>query len=257
MTKSRRAFTLVELLVVVGIIALLVAFLLPALARAQKQARAVVCLSNLWQLALVFHGYMTDNKGQPPGYNADGVLHLFIPRNDTGTEPALAFCPEAMEFGRMMGRGQYDYYNGTARHAWGVWYARPPAMDVPWWGLRGSSYGINMWVHSPTPGMPREWMPLIVSPRARRPDRVPLVADAAYPTPAPQMTDTPPANLVKPVDVETNSYNGMRCFCMARHGRAINVAFLDGHADRVPLDDLWQLQWHKEWAPSEVTLPPQ
>jgi prepilin-type N-terminal cleavage/methylation domain-containing protein/prepilin-type processing-associated H-X9-DG protein len=256
-STRRRAFTLVELLVVVGIIALLLAILLPALGRARKQARAVVCLSNLHQLAAVFHAYLSENKGRPPVHGADGVLDLLIPRNDTSTEPPLALCPEATEFGRMIGRGQYDSYNGTAHHAWGVWYARPPAMDVPWWGLRGSSYGINGWVYSLTPWSPAEWKPRAVSPRTPRPDRVPLMADAAYPKPYPRPTDAPPKNLTNPIDIETNTYEPMQSYCLARHGRAINVDFLDGHAARVPLDDLWKLHWHRDWVPTEVTLPPE
>jgi prepilin-type N-terminal cleavage/methylation domain-containing protein len=58
----RKAFTLVELLVVIGIIALLVAILMPALTRARDQAVRVQCMNNVRQLLLGCHMYVNDNK---------------------------------------------------------------------------------------------------------------------------------------------------------------------------------------------------
>src|SRR5438874_51074 len=71
-SRPRGAFTLIQLLVVVGIITVLIGLLLPALGRARRQARAVVCLSNLRELGIVFHTYVNQNKGRAPGYGAEG-----------------------------------------------------------------------------------------------------------------------------------------------------------------------------------------
>jgi prepilin-type N-terminal cleavage/methylation domain-containing protein len=65
--RTKRAFTLVELLVVIGIIAVLIGILLPALSRAQRNARMTACLSNQRQLVLALMMYCQDNKGTFPG----------------------------------------------------------------------------------------------------------------------------------------------------------------------------------------------
>src|SRR5688500_9708802 len=66
---SSRGFTLVELLVVIGIIAVLMSLLLPTLGRARESARRTTCLSNLRQVHLAFHFYAAGNRDRVPlGY---------------------------------------------------------------------------------------------------------------------------------------------------------------------------------------------
>ncbi|MGD0461218.1 MAG: DUF1559 domain-containing protein [Tepidisphaeraceae bacterium] len=63
---AKRAFTLVELLVVVGIIVVLIGILLPALSTARQQALTVTCLSNLRQMVIAAHNYADAYNGQYP-----------------------------------------------------------------------------------------------------------------------------------------------------------------------------------------------
>jgi len=72
--RHRKGFTLVELLVVVGIIALLISILLPALARARQNAQMVSCLARIKQLSLASLMYANENKGYLPPVSTSGQL---------------------------------------------------------------------------------------------------------------------------------------------------------------------------------------
>src|SRR5690554_165040 len=76
--RRMRAFTLVELLVVIGIIALLISILLPALNSARSAAISLTCQSNLRQVMQAVQMYANENKGIMPhtyGNAGDGDLN--------------------------------------------------------------------------------------------------------------------------------------------------------------------------------------
>ncbi len=80
MKRTTKGFTLVELLVVIGIIALLISILLPSLNKARETANRAKCASNLKQIGTALRVYETQNNGQYPRsvYNATSATANFV-----------------------------------------------------------------------------------------------------------------------------------------------------------------------------------
>ena len=163
---SRRAFTLVELLVVVTIIGILVALLLPAVQSAREAARRAQCANNVKQIGLATHLFNDHYKRLPPQFGWSGS-----PTSGSFGTIFFQILP-FIELGNL-----YERSYITATHSeWDSWgyvtevagthdsrgtvgaeelpiYSCPDDISrpwvLPWWGWGGSSYASNYRVFSP------------------------------------------------------------------------------------------------------------
>jgi prepilin-type N-terminal cleavage/methylation domain-containing protein/prepilin-type processing-associated H-X9-DG protein len=281
-TRRRLGFTLVELLVVIGIIAVLIGILLPALNKARKASRTTACLSNLRQLVMGEIQYVNDNRGKFSPYYDYGGLPTDTPAKfqiewmqqvaKPNSMDKVRLCPEATETNPHYAQAPPSgtdpgtpNMGGAAIYCWG-----PYGRAMRYFDAKGAtqhlagSYTFNGYcLRTDASGDDRVLCGDKGDNQAgnNHPERlwhtndkgfseVPIIFDGTWPTAWPKETEAVPAGIYDPVyDGSANpslSPNWKR-LVVARHGMAINVAFMDGHANTVELPDLWRLRWHTQW----------
>jgi prepilin-type N-terminal cleavage/methylation domain-containing protein/prepilin-type processing-associated H-X9-DG protein len=130
-SKAARGFTLVELLVVIGIIALLIGILLPALNRARESAKQVKCGSNLHQIGIGLNIYISDNRGTLP------ASYLYVGYSDTNgvqspTKPDHGY----IHWSSYLFKDYSDAKFATGANGLGIAIGNPgPYADAQPWGM--------------------------------------------------------------------------------------------------------------------------
>ncbi|MHC4396534.1 MAG: type II secretion system protein [Planctomycetota bacterium] len=246
---KQRGFTLIELLVVIAIIALLMSILMPALARARRQAREAICQNNLKQWGSAFSMYTGENDGYFVQGFTGGWRHQWqVALKPYYSDKKLLLCPMAT---KPLGRYGGDPSGGV----FAPW--RTGSWNNPDGHLYGS-YGANTCIyHDPgRAGRDRGWS----NDHWRRDDVkeaaiIPLLLDANWLTGYPWWKNDPPVYEGVRWRVIGGNGGDMGHFCLPRHSKMLNGLFVDYSVRNIGLKELWVLKWARTYQMDQARDP--
>ena len=277
---SHQAFTRTDLIVVLASVSVILLLLVlhrcnsvraPLPKPSGLTAKRQQCLANIKQLVTAQLIYSADHRGAfcPSylDYNSTELKNVWMGAlaNYHGRTNGIWLCPSATN-------SSTHSYKGTADTPW-TYTDRASDTSTP------GGYALNGYL-----GLGRNYKQskaatfkarnvFRTESAVQRPALTPAFCDAIYWNCRLEETDVPSRNLYQPQGIVlAPDVLKILTQIVARHGDfapseapreapsnflpgAINIAFVDGHADTIPLEDLWKLYWHRNWDPKKVPLP--
>lgn len=259
--RRRRApknFTLTELLVVLAVIAVLMAILLPTLQRTTRLAKAIACQGNLRQWGFMFSMYADNNDDRLFKQTYGDTWISPMEPYYRGSKDSLFLCPMATK--PYVGQPEQlptdlGIKALTQKRYWALTYIGAGTKYHAWWLFEPNpfcSYGLNDWLldHSQSStSSASSWSATHI----KSASDVPVFLDCIWRGSRPHELDKPPEDDDCPPKMPAGAdpqLSAMQYFCIDRHDRFVNSAFLDGSVRKVGLKQLWTLKWHRYFDPN-------
>lgn len=241
--RNKRGITIVEVIAIIFVIVFIFALLLPILGTAHKPPKFFICqhyLLKRWSDNYIRYCQNNDNIFLSLSESSNQGIWI------TEIEPYEPRIKEIIKCIETKERRPDGQEYGGPNSSYLVSIEKEGSKKI---SIEGS-YGINSWVYNPAPDSN------IISTYTaenfwrgnnfQNASEIPVFADSMWAGGFPEpngVAGQPPAENGEWSGTEY----GMKNFCIDRHNGKINIAFMDGHADRVALKDLWKLKWHKNF----------